>query len=371
MILHRDTAGRGAGPGAMPTTPDELARSLRRVRTRQGLRLEDVSARTGLPLHQLQAIEAGRYEAVADRVAVLRTLRHYADHLGLPGDRYVLILVDHWPAPPSPQPQIVALHTGQVPAGAPATATFQAAPPTGFSTAGIPGLADTGAATAMVPAWGPPVGGMHDTGVTDAVPSAAFVPDSRTREPRPRPADRSPLALRLGVALVALAIVAGVAGLVIHRYEPKWLSSIGITTARTTPGGGGTTSPSRPASPSTSAPRDTKPKTTAAKMTVDKTSPSTATLDVSAPSFVVKVAVASSDSWVQVTGPATAGATPGVLFSGLLSAGQSKTFTVDSSLTVEIGSVAAQTAVTVGSTLIGTYDPAVAPYTMTFQTATS
>ncbi|MHB8220193.1 MAG: helix-turn-helix domain-containing protein [Acidimicrobiales bacterium] len=409
MILHRDSAGRmgGAGTGGMPTSPYELARSLRRVRTRQGLRLEDVSARTGLPLHQLQAIETGAFDAVADRVAALRTLRRYADFLGLPGDRYVLVLVEHWPPPPTPPPQIVALHTGPPATGmvpeqgsafdpptgqlagpgslGPTTSVLPAVGPSGSPTSVVAGAAVTG----MIPA-GPPGGqlpgaGLHDTGITAAVPA------TRPGMSHPRPAARTPLALRLLVALVTLAVVVGVAGLLIHRYEPRWLSSLGITAKSGTTGKSGTTAKSgttgKSGTKGAGSGGSSKGRAKGggpATMTVNKTSPNTATFLVKAPSFTVKVAVASSDSWVQATGQATGQATvpatgagagaptsSSVLFSGVLTGGQSKVFTVQNALTVQIGSIAAQVYVSVGSTPVGSYDSTVAPFTMTFQTVTS
>ncbi len=374
----------------MPTSPYELARSLRRVRTRQGLRLEDVSARTGLPFHQLQAIETGTFDVATDRVAVLRTLRRYADFLGLPGDRYVLVLVDHWPPPPpvggasaSPATQIVAIHTGPVPTGVvpgpgpstgPATGVLPARP------SPQPVLTGGTAATGMLPVGA--VGsqalgiGLHDTGITAAVPSPRSTPYQTG------PTSRTPVLLRLLVALVALALVVGVAGLLIHHFEPRWLSSIGITAkspATASPPGTSTASPpgTSTASPASTPKRSgttggSKTKSTGkATMTVDKTSSSSATFVVTAPTFTVKVAVPSSDSWVQVKGPATSPTTSSVLFSGLLTAGQSKSFVVQSKLTVTIGSVAALISVSVGNTLVGSYDSTVAPFAMTFQTATS
>lgn len=389
MILHRDSAGRsgGAGVGGMPTSPYELARSLRRVRTRQGLRLEDVSARTGLPLHQLQAIETGAFDVVADRVATLRTLRRYADFLGLPGDRYVLVLVDHWPPPPSPPPQIVALHTGPVATGVvpehgsgfdPATGQMVAAGAIGPATSVLPAQSASGSpATGVLPLGVPgrpvPGAGLHDTGITAAVPS------NRSTPSRPEPVAGTPLLLRFLVILVTLALLVGVAGLLIHHYEPRWFSSLGIgaTSGATATSSGSTTTKgvttgAKGGKPSVGSKRATSGGHPAT-LTVDKTSASAATFSVNAPTYTVKVAVASSESWVQVTGPAGGPGTaaPSVLFSGLLTAGQSKVFNVKSSLSVQIGSIAARVYVLVGSTQIGSYNPTAAPFTMTFQTTAS
>jgi hypothetical protein len=40
----------------------------------------------------------------------LKVLRHYADFLGLPGDRYLLVLVEHWPTGSLSAP-VVTVHT--------------------------------------------------------------------------------------------------------------------------------------------------------------------------------------------------------------------------------------------------------------------
>ncbi|MGH9092202.1 MAG: helix-turn-helix domain-containing protein, partial [Acidimicrobiales bacterium] len=147
MNRHRDVGTRRGDARWMPASVPELARTLRRARTRQGLRLEDVSARTGLPLEQLQAIETGTVERIPDRVAILRTLRRYADHLGLPGDRFVLAAVDHWPTTLGHPTTVVA-----VPPAAGAVAGAVAGPSTVATVAGagpararhVPGPVDTG-----------------------------------------------------------------------------------------------------------------------------------------------------------------------------------------------------------------------------------
>src|SRR5487761_969023 len=77
-------------------TAGDVARSLRRERSRQGLSVKDVSTRTGIPVAQLRAAETGALN-LPDQLSTLKTVRRYADFLGLPGDRYALALLEHWP----------------------------------------------------------------------------------------------------------------------------------------------------------------------------------------------------------------------------------------------------------------------------------
>ena len=175
--------------------------------------MEDVSARTGLPLDQLDALEAGAVVRIPDRVAILKTLRRYADFLGLPGERFVVVVVDHWPVSSSvassttsyrPSPVAVApagtvahapVDTGMVPM-ATQVAPAGAAPP-------VAGRSAEPATHAVPVTVAPAANGVHtttaqvlavpNTGVTPAVPSPAR---SRAARRTPR-APHAPLALRV------------------------------------------------------------------------------------------------------------------------------------------------------------------------------
>jgi hypothetical protein len=415
----------------MPASAQELGRALRRVRTRQGLRIEDVSARTGLALDQLQGLENGALDASADRMAVLRTLRRYADFLGLPGDRYVLALVDHWPAPAAPpaaavpappstgSPLVTAISspgglatgpsTGQLrpvdrgtapvaigPVG-PVTATALVTQGTG--TRAFPSEAASGAPsetgfgrTGTHPAAGEAArGGTGDTaGDTGRGPAGngrwgsgrpdldtGMTPVVTSHPPGPphRPPTSPPLILRVTVVVVALAVVAVGAGLVIHRFEPRWLTSAGIGHS------GQQSTPTKPnvAKASTST-------TTAPEFIPGAGTATSKSFTVRAQAFLVEVTAVGNDSWIQATTqPASARAgssgssggsgaagttgnagTGSVLFAGILASGQTKDFLVQHQLTLEIGSIAAHVAVVASKKTIGHYVPTVAPFTMTF-----
>jgi len=359
VILHREgAASRRGDAGALPTSVPELGRNLRRARTRQGLRLEDVSQRTGLPVGQLEALEAGTVDRIPDRIDVCQTLRRYADYLGLPGDRYALSLIDHWPATPAGSGPVVVVQ---------APATSSAAAGVGVArrrdTGAVPVIAVSRSAAGRPPASsvGAPVArsgsgtgatteGVHsntdqvplavvDTGVTPAVPGR---PAPRPRKPG------APLWLRLLVGLVALAVLVGVAGLVIHQVEPKWLNSLGITHTH---------------SPRPSAPTSSKPAVVPGVFAVASTTSTGATFNIRAPAFLVRVIPVGGASWMQATDAQHVSP----IFAGVIGPGQSKDFLVTQSITVEVGSPSAHVFVSVGNKVVGFYFPTAAPFTMTFQ----
>ncbi len=95
---------RGASPtgGEAQVTSDsvpEIGRSLQNARTKAGLSLPDAAIRLGVASSELEALESGTVARMADRVETLRCLRSYANSLGLPGDAYVLTLLELWPSP--------------------------------------------------------------------------------------------------------------------------------------------------------------------------------------------------------------------------------------------------------------------------------
>jgi len=353
----------------------ELARTLRRVRTRQGLRLEDISVRGGMPLAHLEALESGTVDRMPDRVALVKTLRGYANFLGLSGDQFALALVELWPTAPSAQPPVIAMQdTRSVPtaAGAPTAmvpATSFAGTPTGQAATVATPLAGSWSTTGthqVVPGPSPTTGlatnGLADTGVTPAVVG-------RPHRPRRPARDRAPLWLRLVVGVVVLAILVAVAGLVIQEVQPSWLRSLGITHGHTgntgttgggvnTGEGGGTATTATTARSSSTT--STQPASGNLKLTT--TGPTTASFGLKGPTANVAVAAVGSPSWVQVTAPTQTAP----LFSGILQPGQQQSFPVHQSLVVEVGSAAAHLSVTEGGKPAGTYVPTVAPYTITF-----
>jgi Helix-turn-helix domain len=382
-------------------TAGDVGRALRRARTRQGLSIKDVSTRTGLPIAQLRAAETGSLD-VPNQLSTLKTVRRYADFLGLPGDRFALALLEHWPtnaAPPRPpsageSTAVVHRHLGpSVTAsdGSPVVETPTArSGPVGPPTVTLPtvGRYESGAAASSeasitrLPAQrrtadgdgaGPQaIYAYQDTGVTPAVPA----PDEGQvwRGPRRRPQ----ATLRALVVVVALAVLAALAALVVDLVKPSVFRSVGAghptgstVPVASPPTSGVTASTALKATPTTAAHKATTHEASthgtsshgkATKPT--PTSPTTATMTVGSSPFVVKVAAVGGDVWAEVTSPV--GATP--VFAGIIDPGQSKSFTVTGSTAVEVGSSAARLSVSTKSkSLLSTYELPGAPYTVTLQ----
>ena len=179
-----------------------------------------------------------------------------------------------------------------------------------------------------------------DTGVVPAVPVAASKPHRARR--------RTPLGLRILVVVAAVAVLAGIAGLLIHRYKPHWLDTVGITHSPKT------TTSTTGASTTTAAPTIFK---------VSGTSADSATFSVHASTFSVQVTAVGNPSWVQAT---QAGKTTPT-YGAVLAANDSEHFTVDHALTVVVGSVSAHVYISVDGKPVGFYLPPAAPYTMIFK----
>jgi hypothetical protein len=358
-MRHRDGGNRRNGAPAMPASVSELARTLRRVRTRQGLRLEDVGARTGLPLDELERLESGDVGRLEDRVATVKALRVYANALGLSGDLYALSLVEHWPAARPSTPPAVPVVDPRGPVVVPDAPTATVPRVAGASSATTTLSATTTAppavvAVADVPAWpgtSSTAIAVLDTGLTPAVSGLPHRPRRHRR-------GGTPLWLRALVVVVALAVVVGVAGLVIQAVQPSWLRAIGLTHA-TRPGTSGSAATSGTSSPTTTA-------VAVSGLRLTSTTPTAATFAVRASTFTVETSAVGNPSWVQIT---EAGQTT-PLFAGILEAGQSKSFSTQHSLVVEVGSSAAHLFVSSGAKNLGLYFPKAAPYTVTFNAAT-
>jgi len=367
VILHRDGAARRDDPAATPSSVPEIGRSLRRERTRQGLGIEDVSVRTGVDPRQLQGLEGGTVDRLPDRVQTLKILRLYADFLGLPGERYVLVLVDHWPTGSLATP-VVRVHprrpprpddTGAIPVVVP---SLSAGAPTGIPdedhrTGEIPvstGTASTGALIPPMP--GPAATSSGPLGGFGPEPATAQVPRIDTTGPLPAvpgwsgsAKPRASPVLKVVVGVLALALAVGIAGIVINETHPQWLRNLGVTHG---PAG------------SKLAPTGTNPVNPAPTFSQVASPAGTASFVVRASSFVVSVLAVGSASWMQIGEPGSA-----PLFSGIVQAGNKETFTVHRALVVEVGASSARAFVAVGQKLVGGYVPSTAPFTMTFRTS--
>ena len=381
VIRHREGSRRdeSRAPSSLP----DLAVALRRARTRQGLRLEDVAGRTGIPTAQLEALESGTTDRLADQIVTVRALRRYADFLGLPGDQFALLLVELWPvggrsgpmAPLAPayadagvgSPTVVTVLPASggptaastvlpVAAGPPAAGILGSPPAPAFSdTAGVPAV-PAGFIPAAVPEGVRYVTGsvpvytaqtpvfVADTGQTPVVPGNR--PPSRSRR------RRGVTFLQVLVVLVGVLLVLGLAGLAINRWHPQLLRTLHLPHSAIAP------SPST--TPTSSATHPTTPPAPAV-FTITSSSAVAASATVRAPSFTLAVVPVGGPSWVQVSDASH----PNPIFSQVVPALQAETFPNETTVTVQVGSSAGRIFIKVDNKVVGYYFPTTAPFTMT------
>lgn len=358
MILHRDGAGRRMEADPKPASVPDLARVLRQARTARGLELPAVSHQTGIPLDQLQDLESGTVDRLPDRVAILKALSRYAAFLNLPGDQFVMTLVEHWPG--SPVPFASGAMTGPdtavgtiappvpVPSGPPAaedlsTRAVPVSVPVGPglpTSIGLPVFEGRHNSTAQVPTV------MADTGKTQAIRRGG--PDGLVM-----------VLVRSLVVVSAILIVVGTAWLVINRVHPQWLADLRLPyTSTGATAGAGSTTPTTSATTGTTAPKATP------QMQLVSATGSEATFSVNTSQFDVRVSADGGDTWVQASGPLSTKPE----FEGIVKSGQNQVVSANHQLVVRIGSTAARIAVQVNHRVIGTYVPPGAPFTMTFTT---
>jgi len=348
---------RGANPasGEGQVTSDsvpDIGRALQHARTQAGLSLPDAAMRIGVASSELEALESGTVSRMADRVETLRSLRDYADSLGLPGTDYVLTLVELWPSLDLPARNG---DTGVVP-----VVSVSSAPAGGHSPA-----ADYGSA---FPADSTGVSDNTITGVVASV-SPSSITDTRQvpiYETGVVPAVRqgAPRYLKVLVSLVAAFVILATVGLIMHNQVSRWIhtaqseTSSLIKTGKKDAGLSGNSGGSKSKNNSTAA---SGPKVTV----VNDPSGQGATMTIAIPTFTVVVATDDRPSWVQVTNSGS----QSPVFSQVIDGNQTQTFAVTQSTTIETGSLAAHFLLYNGKKPITYYVPTKAPFTITFNTS--
>lgn len=174
---------------------------------------------------------------------------------------------------------------------------------------------------------------------------------------------RAPFGLRLAVWLVALVLLAAVAGLVVHQVRPQWLRSLEVGNGPAQPApaapsasstGGGATSghAAAPASGHPSPVRQTQ------------AGPNSAAVSVTGASFQVIVST-QAPCWVQVTSPASFAP----VFSQVMPAGTTQTFASSAGqLTVQVGASKVLLQVRIGGKTVPgwQFTPSAVPFTLNF-----
>ena len=365
----------------------DVGRALRNERIRQGLSHRDVSRRLGVPEDQLRAAELGRLGRT-DQLSTLKTVRRFADLLGLPGDRYALAILEQWPT---------AVHGGAL---GPGNGAGRRDEPTA-ATPAVGDAAGGAAAGGLLGSFTPfddglpldatfvdldlPLGdrrpfgdGTNDdaaaddaptdtgevTGIVPAVPIATTGPVVRRSS--------TPMPVRAAAVVLGAAVVAGGALLAVDQVHPSWLRGIGP--ARTavpvaapaahhhTPADAGATGTA------TTATRNGSSRARAVvtdALRPQPTSAGTASLDAGPAPVRVTVSAVGGPCWVQVTSPTA----PAALFAGIMTAGAHRSFTVAHGASVQLGSSAGRVSVASRTGRLSTYQAPVAPFTLSVHTS--
>jgi cytoskeletal protein RodZ len=93
---------------------DLVGDTLRRARVRQGLRLEQVAAKTKIGSHFLHAMEQNRFENLPGGLFTRSFLRQYTHILGLNEDEIIAALKQQFEEPPLPLP-VLPQHRSRIP----------------------------------------------------------------------------------------------------------------------------------------------------------------------------------------------------------------------------------------------------------------
>jgi transcriptional regulator with XRE-family HTH domain len=357
--------GRVHNPGF---TSVDVGRLLSRERNRQGLSLRDVATRTGIPVSQLRAAETGVLDR-PDGLSTLKTVRRYADLLGLPGDRFALAILERWPtAGGAPHPFSPMIRPDRDAGGTQeahrtdVTAVTRASRTTPHP--GAPGDEPTRAVDAVSPvapvAWrgsdAGHSGAWSDTGVTPAVVAPADHVRHRARS--------APPALQALAVVLALAVLSGVALLAVDRLNPSWLRAVGLTRPTSDAGSTGGRADHAPARPSGHAPSGTARIASATTALHPRTADGQALVVVDASRFTATLSSRGGACWVQVT--TNTSTTPA--FTGIID-GTAHAFSDVRSLVVEMGSTTGRLSISSPGGHLSTYAPTGAPYRVVVRTA--
>lgn len=362
-MLRHERDERGRRPVRGPLDVADVGRALRSERVRQGLSLRDVSRRLGVPEDRLRAAETGTIGRT-DRLSALKTVRRFADLLELPGDRFALAVHEHWPAGPGSSTGSATARRDEPTATTPAVRTLPAPAPRGeiaFGSPFTPFDADfvtfDGSFDSIDSIDG--AGGLAFTG--DATGLAPAVPVATTRTAVRRPA--LPMPVRAAAAVLVLTVVAGGALLAVDRMHPSWLQGIGLTRSQASPAAAADPHGHAPAPAAKAADARGANASGANALRPAVTSPQAATVSAGPGPVRLTVSSVGGPCWVQVTAPTSAAP----LYSGDVTAGSSRTFSVGRGAAVELGSGAGRVSVTSDRGSLSTYQPRVAPFTLTVQ----
>jgi hypothetical protein len=350
MVLNR---GDGPSPSDLRVSLlslAELGQSLRVARQLAGLTITEAASRVGAESTELEALESGNVGQMLNRIETLRTLRAYADSLGLAGDDYLVAIVALWPAA-GDNPTKGGENRGRH------VVSVSTAPVGGHSPAGARGGEWTRDRTGVADASISEVVGIvraqsiHDTGRVPLVDTGQVT----------LPRQSTPALLKVMVAFVALLVALGGVALAEHSHVGGWYHKTEATTSHWFDN----TKVALGLSPSLVHRAPHKVAQPLPKVTmVESPATDSVVINVGAPTFTVKMVAFKYPSWIE----ATNGAHRPPVFAQVLPGGQIHTFTVTTSLSIETASSSGRAYLYEGSRFIGYYFPTRVPFTMTFNT---
>ncbi|HEX3794662.1 MAG TPA: helix-turn-helix domain-containing protein [Acidimicrobiales bacterium] len=343
-MLSRESPSPG-DEEVVPPSLSAIASTLRQARQRIGLTVEEAASHSSCTKDDIVALERGDMEHLTDRVETLRTLRSYADSLGLSGDAMVLAAVSAWP--PMEQLPVRPIERPLV--------SVSSAPVGGHTPAGGHASLWPGDAT-----------GVTDSTITGVVPNVRSINDTGQVpifDTGQVPAVRqgAPFALKLLTTVVALLVVLGGVGLLEHKHVSGWYDSAKASTTRWVDDARKAVGldSKKTNTPKTAAKVTKKPEP---KVDIVPGVGNQVIFNVHAASFTVKMAAVKGPCWMQVTGLGQLRP----IYAQVMPAGQNKNFVVTSSVSIETASSSGRAYVYEGKQFIGYYFPTKVPFTMVF-----
>lgn len=355
----RRRGGRRQKPGS---TPADVGSALREARQAAAIDLAELQDRTGVPLPQLEALEAGDLSLFPDMRSALTAVRRYGDLVQLDVEPFSGVVETHWGTTLAGFAEGGAAGAGNGNGnGAPTQSVYLTVSPGHLSrypgdgthlraftqTDEVPGV------RRAAPVAGDDHNGTGSFTVTGSFPAqpTVFAP-ARTAVP---------LLLRGAIWTTVILLVVALAGLAVQHYEPQFLSDIHLvhhahSSTLATPGNTPPTSTAgKPAHPSV--------------VSLTDTGPTSAAVSVQASKYSVVVA-AWAPCWTVVHTPQSFSP----VFAATLQGGQVKEFNpANGQLTLSMSASLVTVQVRIDGKTVPKwlFKPTSVPFTLNFDSTTS
>jgi hypothetical protein len=347
-------------PGSAPA---DVGSALREARETSGVDLLEIQDRTGVPLAQLEGLEAGDLSRFPDQRSALTAVRRYGDLVQLDLDPFAGVVEKHWGTPLAgfsgngttgngsangERTQSVYLtesassgHLSRYPGDGTHLRAFT-------QTDEVPGVRRSA----------PPTGNGHNG--TGSFTITGSFPAVRGPYTPPRAV---PLLLRGAIWVTATLLAVALAGLAVQHYDPQLLADIHVVhhahpTTPTTPGPSASTHGGSPGTPAHTS-----------VVSLSNTGAGSATVSVRASNYSVVVA-AWAPCWTEVRTPQSFSP----VFAATLQTGEVKVFDpANGQLTLNMGAslVAVQVRINGKTVPKWLFKPPSSPFTLNFDSTSS